>query len=116
MFCRQPKLPPIGTPLAFDSETYKKHLCAKFTELQGIVESNLVEAATRQKVGYDKQTRPSRLFKIGDPVWLSILTAGKLNPKWKGNWKVRSVKSPVTMEIMDGKRLSHQSAASSCTA
>ena len=70
-----------------------------------MVDANLVEAAMRQKVGYDKQTIPARLFKIGDPVWLSIPTAGKLSPKWEGNWKVRSVKSPVTMEIMDGKRL-----------
>ena len=93
MFGRQPKMPLIGTPLAFDTGTYKKHLCAKFSELQGIVEAN-----------YDRHTRPSRQFKIGDPVWLSIPTAGKLNPRWEGNWRFSSVKSPVTMEIMDGKR------------
>ena len=61
-------MPLIGTPLAFDTGTYKKHLCAKFSELQGIVEANLVEASTRQKIGYDRHTRPSRQFKIGDPV------------------------------------------------
>ena len=86
-------MPLIGTPLAFDTRTYKKHLCAKFSELQGIVEANLVEAFTRQKIGYDKHARPSRQFKIGDPVWLSIPTAGKLSPKWKGNWRISSIKS-----------------------
>ena len=96
-------MPLIGTPLAFDTGTYKKHLCAKFSELPGIVEANLVEASTRQKIGYDRHTRPSRQFKIGDPVWLSIPTAGKLNPRWEGNWRISSVKSPVTVEIMDGK-------------
>ena len=104
MFGRQPKMPLIGTPLAFDTGTYKKHLCAKFSELHGIVEANLVEASTRQKIGYVRHTRPSRQFKIGDPVWLSMPTAGKLSPRWEGNWRISSVKSPVTMEIMDGKR------------
>eukprot|EP00731_Ephydatia_muelleri_P013148 Em0007g458a len=33
MFGRQSKMPLIGTPLAFDTGTYKKHLCAKFSEL-----------------------------------------------------------------------------------
>ena len=104
MFGRQPKMPLIGTPLPFDTGTYKKHLCAKFSELQGIVEANLVEASTRQKIGYDRHTRPSRQLKIGDPVWFSIPTAGKLSPRWEGNWRISSVKSPVTMEIMDGKK------------
>ena len=95
-------MPLIGTSLAFDGGTYKKHLCAKYSELQGIVEANLVEASTRQKISYDRHKRPSRQLKIGDPVWLSI--AGKLCPKWEGNWRISSIKSPVTMEIMDGKR------------
>ena len=88
MFGRQPKMPLIGTPLTFDTGTYKKHLCAKFSELQGIVEANLFEAFTRQKIGYDRHTRPSRQFKIGDPVWLSTPTAGQLSPKWEGNWRI----------------------------
>ena len=112
-------MPLIGTPLAFDTGTYKKHLCAKFSELHGIVEANLVEASTRQKIGYVRHTRPSRQFKIGDPVWLSIPTAGKLSPRWEGNLRISSVKSPVTMEFIGGKRSfkggAHQSSAASCT-
>ena len=34
-----------------------------------------------------------------DTVWLSIPTAGKLDPKWEGGWSIEAVKSPVTMEI-----------------
>ena len=40
----------------------------------------------------------ARQFAIGDLVWLSIPTAGKLDPRWE--WKCR-VKSAVTMEITD---------------
>ena len=73
MFGQQPKMPLIGTPLAFDTGTYKKHLCAKFLE-QGIVEANLVEASTRQKIGYDMQTY--KTIKAIDPGWLSTPIAG----------------------------------------
>ena len=31
-------------------------------------------------------------------------TVGKLDPRWEGEWVIKSVKSPVTMEIYDGKR------------
>ena len=43
-------------------------------------------------------------FTTGDPVWLSIPTAGKLEPRWEGGWVVKSVKSPVNVEISDGRR------------
>ena len=45
-----------------------------------------------------------RQFKVGDNVWLSIPTAGKLNPKWEGGRKVVKVISPINMQIHDGKR------------
>ena len=35
-------------------------------------------------------------------VWLSIPTAGKLDPHWDGKWSVKSVKTPLTLEITDG--------------
>ena len=41
-------------------------------------------------------------FQVGDDVWLSLPRAGKLDPKWEGNWKVVSVKNPVNVEISDG--------------
>ena len=52
---------------------------------------------------YD-QNSAERSFKVGDLVCLSITTAGKLDPRWEGKWKVKSMKSPVTIEITDGKR------------
>ena len=32
------------------------------------------------------------------------LTAGELDPKWEGNWKVHAMKGPVNVEITDGHR------------
>ena len=71
--------------------------------LQDLVESNLVKAADQQKSHYDKQPKePS--FAVNDKVWLSVPTAGKLQPRWEGGWKVTSVKSLVTIEINDGRK------------
>ena len=62
-----------------------------------------MKAADNQKSYYDKRTKaPS--FAVNDKVWLSVPTAGKLQPKWEGGWRVISVKSPVTIEIADGRR------------
>ena len=41
---------------------------------------------------------------MNDKVWLSVPTAGKLQPKWEGGWRVISVKSPVTIKIINGRR------------
>ena len=38
MFGPQPNMPLIGTPLAFVTGTYKKHLCAKFSELGPVLQ------------------------------------------------------------------------------
>ena len=75
----------------------------KLAELQDLVETNLAEAAARQKMMYDKHST-YRYFDVGDMVWLSVPTAGKLDPRWEGNWMISAVKSPVTIEITDGKR------------
>ena len=72
-------------------------------ELQDLIETNLAEAAAHQKTIYDKHST-HRYFDVGDMVWLSVPTAGKLDPRWEGNWKISAVKSPVTMEITDGRR------------
>ena len=37
-------------------------------------------------------------------MWLSMPTAGKLDPKWEGEWVIQSVQSPVTYTISDGRR------------
>ena len=101
MFGRQPQHTNIATPVAFDSGSYQAHLQAKLSEFRDLVESNMTQAANRQKVTYDHHST-SRTFKEGDTVWLSIPTAGKLDPRWEGRWIIKSIKSPINFEITDG--------------
>ena len=103
MFGREPHALLFDSPLSFDPGSYQHYLRAKLADLQDLVEANLVKAADQQKSHYDKQSKvPS--FAINDKVWLSVPTAGKLQPRWEGGWKVTSVKSPVTIEINDGRK------------
>ena len=103
MFGRQPQSTQFEPQLAFDPTSYKGYMQEKLAELQDLVETNLAEAAAHQKMIYDKHST-YRYFDVGDMVWLSVPTASKLDPRWEGNWKISAVKSPVTMEITDGRR------------
>lgn len=94
-------LTPFSPLTAFDSNSYPAHIHAKLAELQDFVESNLAAAAHHQKSAYDRHSLPT-VYSVGDLVWLSIPTAGKLDPRWEGRWKIKSIKSPVNMEITDG--------------
>ncbi|KAL5488761.1 hypothetical protein EMCRGX_G017750, partial [Ephydatia muelleri] len=58
---------------------YQETLQAKLAELQDLVEAHIVESAKRHKCGCPFQ----------------------LDPRWEGKWKVKIMKSPVTMEITD---------------
>jgi len=80
----------------------RHYLQAKFAELRDFVEANLAEAAQHQKHAYDQHTS-ARSFSAGDSVWLSVPTAGKLDPRWEGDWVIKSMKSPITMEITNGR-------------
>ncbi|KAL5505960.1 hypothetical protein EMCRGX_G007512 [Ephydatia muelleri] len=96
MFGRQPKDHTEGqTGYAVDE--YQGTMQAKLAELMDFVETHMVDAARHQKQEYDKHMG-IRTFKAGDLVWLSIPTAGKLDPRWEGGWKVKACKSPVNME------------------
>ena len=66
-------------------------------------ESNLAAAADQQKSSYDAHSSLPT-FNIGDHVWLSAPTAGKLDSRWKGNWTLKSIKSPVNVEITDDRQ------------
>lgn len=103
MFGRQPNMPTVVSQNSFDSLSYPDHIRATFAELQDLVETNLAAAADHQKLAYDQQTTP-RTFSQGEPVWLSVPTAGKLDPRWEGQWMIKSIKSPVNIEITDGQR------------
>ena len=83
--------------------THNPTLRQKLAELRDFVETNLAESAHQQKQAYDQRSN-KREFSIDNCVWLSIPTAGKLESRWEGGWKIKSVKSPVTIEITDGRR------------
>ena len=72
-------------------------------ELSDPLEVHMAEAAEEQRQQYNKHSE-KHSFKVDDPVWLSILTAGKLDPRWEGNWVVTGCKSPVNVDISDGAR------------
>ena len=103
MFGRPPMRGPFSPSTAFEPGSYSSHLQAKLSELRSFVQDKLKESARAQKEQYDKHTE-QRVFRVGDPVWLSIPTAGKLDPRWEGGWTIQAVKSPVNMEIGDGER------------
>ena len=101
MFGRQPTTNDFADAQAYDTTTYQHQLQAKLAELRGFVETNLAQAAHAQKLFYDRQSRATK-FRKGDPVWLSIPTAGKLSPRWEGGWEIQEVKTAVTMKIKKG--------------
>ena len=105
MLGRQPKRPDLGAPdaAAYDPTSYQAQITCKMAKLQDFVETHLVHSATKQQTFYNKHSE-QRQFKVGDPVWLSIPTAGKLDPKWEGGWKIVKVVSPINMQIQDCKR------------
>ena len=85
MFGRQPK------PSSDFSHSYQAQLRAKSAEVYDLVETNIAQARHNQKEYYDRHAKlPS--FKTEDLVWLSMPTAGKLQPKWEGKWRIKTVK------------------------
>ena len=104
MFGRQGHKPPLPSTTAHDVLSYQCQLRAKLAQFADFVESHNVQASTQQKHYFDQHTR-IRSFTVGDPVWLSIPTAGKLDPRWEGGWTIKSVQSPTTYTISDGGRI-----------
>ena len=75
LYGRDPPLHQLQQHLAYDSLSYPAHIRHKLAVLQDFVHANLTQEASRQKTYYDHRTYvPS--FTTGDPVWLSIPTAG----------------------------------------
>ena len=86
--------------MAYDETSYQHQLQAKLSKLRYFVETQNAKASMQQKYKYSL----SRTFATADSVWLSVPTAGKLDPKWEGKWIIQSVKSPITYTIHDGRR------------
>ena len=99
MYGRDLSQTPFNTGPTFDPSSYSNHLKKKMAELRDFVESNLAARAHSQKSTYDEHAAAPTTFSAGNAVWLSIPTAGKLDPRWEGGWVVQSVKSPLTIEI-----------------
>ena len=104
MYGRNPSSTPFSKSPAFNALSYPAHLQPKIAELHDFVEINLAAVAHNQKRAYGQQ-RVTPSFTAGEPVWLSVPTAGKLDPKWEGEWVIKSVKSPINMEIDSGRIL-----------
>ena len=84
LYGRQPAPCQFATQLGYHLLSYPAHLQARLAELQDFVHTNLTQAAHLQRSNYDNHTMEST-FILGDPVWLSIPTMGKLDTRWEGN-------------------------------
>ena len=80
MFGRQPHSAVFKASCEFQPMSYQFYLHDKLAKLKDFVESQLVMSSASQKMFYDYKSQ-LRSFNVNDNVWLSIPTAGKLDPK-----------------------------------
>ena len=105
MFDRVPSKAQFPPLTAFEPGSYSAHLNTKLSELRKFVQDVIRDSAKAQKEQYDLHSAEERPLHKGDPVWLSVPTAGKLDPRWEGGWIIQAVKSPVTVKISDPERI-----------
>ena len=103
MFGGTPQKPVVHPHTAHDPSSYHDHLQAKLAQLRDFVETYIAESVHHQKTSFDRHAQ-TRTFQVGDSVWLSIPTAGKLDSRWEGKWVVHSIPGPTSYTITDGKR------------
>ena len=101
MFGRPPVQHPLPSATAYDAVSYQSKLRSTLSRLYDFVETHLAQAAQKQKSTYDHHA-VQRSFTVGEQVWLSSPTAGKLDPKWEGKWRIQSIQGPTTYTITDG--------------
>lgn len=92
MFGKLPQQHTHVPQLPFKPNTYQSQLQIKLAD-------HIVSVAAALKSGYNYSS-----VQTGDLLWLSVCTAGELDPRWDGRWKVKAVKSPVSMRINDGRQ------------
>ena len=100
MLGKPPCTVPFQTSHKFDTTSYASYLKAKLQTMQDFMQAYLAKATKQQ---YDHHT-VSHVFKVGDPVWLYILTARKLQPHWDGKWTVTKLKRPCNLELTNGNQ------------
>ena len=63
----------------------------------------MIDVAHHQQRSYNQHVQ-HRSFQVDDTVWLDSSTAGKLDPKWEGGWRIKAIQGPTTYVITDGRR------------
>ena len=101
MFGREPIFDATGLlSKGHDTQSYADHIQFQMAKMYELVELNLTEAASSQKRFYDQSTKPHLSFSQNSHVWLSVPTAGKLDPKWESGWTVvKQFKDQPTVQI-----------------
>ena len=72
---------------------------AELHTTKDFVQANLARSSKQ----YDRHTILCSL-RVGDPIWLSIPTAWKLQPHWDGKWTVGKLKGPCNLELTNGNQ------------
>ena len=67
--------------------------------IQEFVEMHITEADHHQKAQHDYHAH-ERSFKVGDSVWLSIPTAGKLEPSWQEGGRSNPSEDPTPTRLV----------------
>ena len=92
-----------SSELSFDPGLYQAQLQAKLAALQEFVEAHIVERAAAQKVMYDDHCK-QHSFERGASVVVTTYCR-QIRPKWDGSYTVKSVYSPVTVQITNGSTI-----------
>ena len=100
MYGRPPSHHPFPSTTAYDAVSYQSKLRSKLSQLSDLVETHLTQVAQKQKTTYDQKAM-QQSFTVGEQVWLASPTAGKLDSKWEGEWKIQSIQGPTTYTITD---------------
>ena len=77
MFGHTPQQPPFPKTIAYDAISYQN---SQLTQLTDFMETQMREAAYKQKVYYDQHASPPS-FKTGDAVWLALPATNIFGPK-----------------------------------
>ena len=105
MFARASQTNSLQPETALESESYQAHLKHKLEEVKGFVKLRSPFRQNARKRTMIVKQRTECSFRVGDTIWLSIPTAGKLDPRWQGGTLDCAVsRSPVTLEIVNGRK------------
>ena len=100
IFGRDPRLAVDGIEeLAYDTVSYEKQLKERLGKYERLVKEHLLIAMQSQKDWYDTNASRVVLFRVGEPVWLSIPIRSKLQPRWEGGWTVMEILNRVNVRI-----------------